>query len=97
MQPAGEGLLRQKFELLKAKFQLKVCSNQQCQKTTFPPLRIGGVIASKSRYTLHDICMCKTSRSSLPVIIYPTAVRAMTRRAIVRAINWRISAMSATC
>jgi len=80
MQPAGEGLLQQKYEQLKAKLQAEGLFDQQHKQ----PL-----ITSKTGAALHDILhVLKRRDPSLPVIIYPTAVQGDEAPAqIVRAIE----------
>lgn len=76
MQPAGEGLLQQKYEQLKAKLQAEGLFDQQLKKTLPSPAHCVGVITSKTGAALHDILhVLKRRDPSLPVIIYPTAVQ----------------------
>ena len=76
MQPAGEGLLQQKYEQLKAKLQAEGLFDQQFKKTLPSPAHCVGVITSKTGAALHDILhVLKRRDPSLPVIIYPTAVQ----------------------
>ncbi|HII3073116.1 TPA: exodeoxyribonuclease VII large subunit [Citrobacter freundii] len=76
MQPAGEGLLQQKYEQLKAKLQAEGLFDQQFKKTLPSPAYCVGVITSKTGAALHDILhVLKRRDPSLPVIIYPTAVQ----------------------
>lgn len=98
MQPAGEGLLQQKYEQLKAKLQAEGLFDQQYKKPLPSPAHCVGVITSKTGAALHDILhVLKRRDPSLPVIIYLPPFRAMTRRGKLFApLNWRISAMSAT-
>ncbi len=73
---AGEGLLQQKYEQLKAKLQAEGLFDLQEQKTTSLPAHCVGVITSKTGAALHDILhVLKRRDPSLPVIIYPTAVQ----------------------
>ncbi len=90
MQPAGEGLLQQKYEQLKAKLQAEGLFDQQ-HKQPLPPGPLRGVITSKTGAALHDILhVLKRRDPSLPVIIYPTAVQATTRRGRSFVLsNWR--------
>lgn len=75
MQPAGEGLLQQKYEQLKAKLRAEGLFDQQ-HKQPLPPGPLRGVITSKTGAALHDILhVLKRRDPSLPVIIYPTAVQ----------------------
>ena len=76
MQPAGEGLLQQKYEQLKARLSAEGLFDQQCKKTLPSPAHCVGVITSKTGAALHDILhVLKRRDPSLPVIIYPTAVQ----------------------
>ena len=74
MQPAGEGLLQQKYEQLKAKLQAEGLFDQQFKQPLPTPAHCIGVITSKTGAALHDILhVLKRRDPSLPVIIYPTA------------------------
>ncbi|CBG89195.1 exodeoxyribonuclease VII large subunit [Citrobacter rodentium] len=76
MQPAGEGLLQQKYEQLKAKLQAEGLFDQQHKQPLPSPAHCVGVITSKTGAALHDILQVLKRRDpSLPVIIYPTAVQ----------------------
>ncbi|QME17360.1 exodeoxyribonuclease VII large subunit [Escherichia coli] len=76
MQPAGEGLLQQKYEQLKAKLQAEGLFELQYKKSLPSPAHCVGVITSKTGAALHDILhVLKRRDPSLPVIIYPTAVQ----------------------
>ena len=76
MQPAGEGLLQQKYEQLKAKLQTEGLFDQQYKQPLPSPAHCVGVITSKTGAALHDILhVLKRRDPSLPVIIYPTAVQ----------------------
>ncbi|MBV8044156.1 exodeoxyribonuclease VII large subunit [Pluralibacter sp.] len=76
MQPAGEGLLQQKYEQLKAKLSAEGLFDQALKKPLPSPARCVGVITSKTGAALHDILQVLKRRDpSLPVIIYPTAVQ----------------------
>ncbi|HEF0060396.1 TPA: exodeoxyribonuclease VII large subunit [Citrobacter pasteurii] len=76
MQPAGEGLLQQKYEQLKAKLQAEGLFDQQYKQPLSSPAHCVGVITSKTGAALHDILhVLKRRDPSLPVIIYPTAVQ----------------------
>ena len=89
MQPAGEGLLQQKYEQLKAKLQAEGLFDQQHKQPLPSPAHCVGVITSKTGAALHDILhVLKRRDPSLPVIIYPTAVQGDEAPAqIVRAIE----------
>ncbi|MBC1187322.1 exodeoxyribonuclease VII large subunit [Kluyvera sichuanensis] len=76
MQPAGEGLLQQKYEQLKAKLQAEGLFDQQFKQPLPSPAHCVGVITSKTGAALHDILhVLKRRDPSLPVVIYPTAVQ----------------------
>ena len=76
MQPAGEGLLQQKYEQLKAKLQAEGLFELQYKKSLPSPAHCVGVITSKTGAALHDILhVLKRRDPSLPVIIYSTAVQ----------------------
>ncbi|MEE9954196.1 exodeoxyribonuclease VII large subunit [Enterobacter quasihormaechei] len=76
MQPAGEGLLQQKYEQLKAMLTAEGLFDQQFKKPLPSPAHCVGVITSKTGAALHDILhVLKRRDPSLPVIIYPTAVQ----------------------
>ncbi|AYL07383.1 exodeoxyribonuclease VII large subunit [Enterobacter kobei] len=76
MQPAGEGLLQQKYEQLKATLSAEGLFDQQLKKPLPSPAHCVGVITSKTGSALHDILhVLKRRDPSLPVIIYPTAVQ----------------------
>lgn len=89
MQPAGEGLLQQKYEQLKAKLAAEGLFDQQCKQSLPSPAHCVGVITSKTGAALHDILhVLKRRDPSLPVVIYPTAVQGEDAPAqIVRAIE----------
>jgi exodeoxyribonuclease VII large subunit len=75
MQPAGEGLLQQKYEQLKTALAAEGLFDQQHKKRSSPAHCVG-VITSKTGAALHDILhVLKRRDPSLPVIIYPTAVQ----------------------
>ncbi|UDF99777.1 exodeoxyribonuclease VII large subunit [Enterobacter cloacae] len=76
MQPAGEGLLQQKYEQLKAALSQEGLFDLQYKKPLPSPAHCVGVITSKTGAALHDILhVLKRRDPSLPVIIYPTAVQ----------------------
>ncbi len=89
MQPAGEGLLQQKYEQLKAKLSEEGLFDQQFKQPLPSPAHFVGVITSRTGAALHDILhVLKRRDPSLPVIIYPTAVQGDDAPAqIVRAIE----------
>ncbi|MFE4111988.1 exodeoxyribonuclease VII large subunit [Kosakonia sp. YIM B13611] len=89
MQPAGEGLLQQKYEQLKAKLAAEGLFDQQFKQPLPSPAHCVGVITSKTGAALHDILhVLKRRDPSLPVVIYPTAVQGEDAPAqIVRAIE----------
>ncbi|WP_354690082.1 exodeoxyribonuclease VII large subunit [Phytobacter sp. RSE-02] len=76
MQPAGEGLLQQKYEQLKAALSAEGLFDQQFKQPLPAPAHCIGVITSKTGAALHDILHVLRRRDpSLPVVIYPTAVQ----------------------
>lgn len=76
MQPAGEGLLQQKYEQLKAKLAAEGLFDQHFKQPLPSPAHCVGVITSKTGAALHDILhVLKRRDPSLPVVIYPTAVQ----------------------
>ncbi|MEL2240975.1 exodeoxyribonuclease VII large subunit [Leclercia adecarboxylata] len=76
MQPAGEGLLQQKYEQLKAALLAEGLFDQQYKQPLPSPAHCVGVITSKTGAALHDILhVLKRRDPSLPVVIYPTAVQ----------------------
>ena len=76
VQPAGEGLLQQKYEQLKATLSAEGLFDQQYKQPLPSPAHCVGVITSKTGAALHDILhVLKRRDPSLPVIIYPTAVQ----------------------
>lgn len=89
MHPAGEGLLQQQFEQLKARLAAEGLFDQQFKQPLPDPARQVGVITSATGAALHDVLRVLHRRDpSLPVIIYPTAVQGVDAPAsIVRAIE----------
>lgn len=76
MQPAGDGLLQQRFEQLKQKLADEGLFEQSRKQPLPSPAKRIGVITSKSGAALHDILHILQRRDpSLPVIIYPTMVQ----------------------
>jgi len=76
MQPAGEGLLQQKYEQLKTKLAAEGLFDQQFKQPLPSPAHCVGVITSKTGAALHDILhVLKRRDPSLPVVVYPTAVQ----------------------
>lgn len=76
MQPAGEGLLQQKFEQLKQQLASEGLFEQRFKLSLPAPTRCVGVITSASGAALHDILQVLRRRDpSLPIIIYPTSVQ----------------------
>ncbi|MDI9276378.1 exodeoxyribonuclease VII large subunit [Pantoea sp. EABMAA-21] len=89
MHPAGEGLLQQQFEQLKARLAAEGLFDQQFKQPLPDPARQVGVITSATGAALHDVLRILHRRDpSLPVIIYPTPVQGVDApAAIVRAIE----------
>ncbi len=76
MQPAGEGLLQQRFELLKQTLNAQGLFDVTYKKTLPSPAKCVGIITSATGAALHDILNILRRRDpSLPIIIYPTAVQ----------------------
>ena len=76
MQPAGEGLLQQKYEQLKARLQAEGLFDPQVKQHLPSPAHCVGIVTSKTGAALHDILhVLKRRDPSLPVVIYPTAVQ----------------------
>jgi exodeoxyribonuclease VII large subunit len=76
MEPAGEGLLRARFEALKRKLQAEGLFDAE-RKIPLPtiPARIG-VVTSPSGAALHDVLVALKRRCcSVDVLIYPTSVQ----------------------
>ncbi|MEX0446134.1 exodeoxyribonuclease VII large subunit [Xenorhabdus sp. SGI246] len=89
IQPAGDGLLQQQFEVLKQKLAAEGLFEQIYKKPLPSPAKRLGVITSASGAALHDILnILKRRDPSLPIIIYPTAVQgAEAPLQIIRAIE----------
>ncbi|HGN1749106.1 TPA: exodeoxyribonuclease VII large subunit [Providencia stuartii] len=76
MQPAGEGLLQQRFELLKQMLGAEGLFDVTHKQPLPSPAKRIGVITSATGAALHDILHILRRRDpSLPVVIYPTAVQ----------------------
>ncbi|EXI61773.1 exodeoxyribonuclease VII large subunit [Mannheimia granulomatis] len=76
MQPAGEGLLQQQFEQLKAKLAAQGWFAQEHKKTIPSFAKRVGIITSSSGAALQDILNILQRRDpSLSVVIYPTLVQ----------------------
>ena len=89
MQPAGEGLLQQKYEQLKEKLSAEGLFDPQFKQPLPSPASCIGVVPSRTGAALHDILHVLRRRDpALPVVIYPTAVQGDDAPAqIVRAIE----------
>ncbi|HGJ5884513.1 exodeoxyribonuclease VII large subunit [Arsenophonus sp.] len=89
MQPAGDGLLQQQFEILKQKLSAEGLFAQHYKQALPMPAKRLGVITSATGAALHDILnILKRRDPSLPIIIYPTAVQGEDApRQIIRAIE----------
>ncbi|KLU16328.1 MULTISPECIES: exodeoxyribonuclease VII large subunit [Xenorhabdus] len=89
IQPAGEGLLQQQFEMLKQKLSTEGLFDQIHKKLLPSPAKRLGVITSTSGAALHDILhILKRRDPVLPIVIYPTAVQgAEAPLQIIRAIE----------
>lgn len=76
LQPAGAGLLQQKFEQLKHKLSEEGLFDAVYKKALPDNIRTVGIITSSTGAALHDICQILNRRDpSLQVIIYPTQVQ----------------------
>ncbi len=76
MQPAGEGLLQQQFEQLKATLTAQGLFEFIHKKALPTPATCVGIITSATGAALRDILHILNRRDpGLPVIIYPTAVQ----------------------
>lgn len=76
MQPAGDGLLQQRFEELKMKLAGKGLFAQENKKSIPDFVRRVGVVTSSSGAALQDILNVLNRRDpSLEVVIYPTLVQ----------------------
>ncbi|MFB4356758.1 exodeoxyribonuclease VII large subunit [Pantoea sp. BS_4] len=97
MHPAGEGLLQQQFEQLKAKLAQEGLFAPEHKKPLPQPAKQVGVITSATGAALHDVLRVLHRRDpSLPVVIYPTAVQGVDApAAIIRAIE--IANLRAEC
>src|SRR5476651_2522845 len=89
MQEAGDGLLQQKFDLLKQQLAAEGLFDAQFKQALPSPAKSVGVITSASGAALHDVLnVLKRRDPSLPVIIYPTSVQGVDApMQIVRAIE----------
>ena len=89
MHPAGEGLLQQQFEQLKARLAQEGLFEPEHKKPLPQPAKQVGVVTSATGAALHDVLRVLHRRDpSLPVVIYPTAVQGVDApAAIVRAIE----------
>ena len=89
IQPAGEGLLQQKYEQLKEKLSAEGLFDPQFKQPLPSPASCIGVVTSRTGAALHDILQVLKRRDpALPVVIYPTAVQGDDAPAqIVRAIE----------
>jgi exodeoxyribonuclease VII large subunit len=76
MEPAGEGVLKQRFDALKRKLQAEGLFDED-RKQSLPPLpRRIGVITSPSGAAIRDIITLLGRRfPSVPVVVYPAAVQ----------------------
>jgi exodeoxyribonuclease VII large subunit len=76
LQPAGAGLLQQKFEQLKQKLSGEGLFDPIYKKALPDNIRTVGIITSSTGAALHDICQILNRRDpSLKLIIYPTQVQ----------------------
>ncbi|WP_140920025.1 exodeoxyribonuclease VII large subunit [Limnobaculum xujianqingii] len=76
MQPAGDGLLQQRFEQLKQRLSDEGLFNPARKRPLPSPATCIGIITSATGAALHDMLQILQRRDpSLPVIIYPTMVQ----------------------
>ncbi|MWN05392.1 exodeoxyribonuclease VII large subunit [Gilliamella sp. Pas-s95] len=76
IQPAGAGLLQQKFEQLKKRLSDEGLFDAIYKKPLPENIRTVGIITSSTGAALHDICQILKRRDpSLHLIIYPTQVQ----------------------
>lgn len=76
MQPAGDGVLQQRFEQLKHRLSEEGLFETARKRPLPAPAQRVGVITSASGAALHDILQVLRRRDpSLPVVIYPTSVQ----------------------
>lgn len=76
IQPAGAGLLQQKFEQLKQKLFEEGLFESTYKQSLPENIRTVGIITSSTGAALHDICQILKRRDpSLHLIIYPTQVQ----------------------
>ncbi|OCG62050.1 exodeoxyribonuclease VII large subunit [Gilliamella sp. Fer4-1] len=76
IQPAGAGLLQQKFEQLKQKLSDEGLFDPMYKQPLPENIRTIGIITSSTGAALHDICQILKRRDpSLHLIIYPTQVQ----------------------
>ncbi|MCK4869720.1 MAG: exodeoxyribonuclease VII large subunit [Gammaproteobacteria bacterium] len=89
MEPAGEGLLRQKFEQLKRKLEAEGLFAETAKQglPTYPTCI--GIITSPTGAALRDIISVTKRRApNIPLIVYPTQVQGdNAKNEIVKAIN----------
>ncbi len=89
MQPAGDGLLQQRFDLLKGKLSEEGLFDPARKRPLPAPATRVGIVTSATGAALHDVLHVLQRRDpSLPVVIYPTMVQgAEATMQIVRAIE----------
>ncbi|TKB47095.1 exodeoxyribonuclease VII large subunit [Thalassotalea mangrovi] len=76
MEDAGEGLLRQKFEMLKAQLLHEGLFDQRYKQPLPENIKTVGVITSATGAAIHDILtVMKRRNPGVQVIIYPTLVQ----------------------
>lgn len=89
MQPAGDGLLQQRFDQLKQRLSEEGLFDPARKRPLPSPATRVGIVTSASGAALHDVLHILQRRDpSLPVVIYPTMVQgAEATMQIVRAIE----------
>ncbi|VFS56848.1 Exodeoxyribonuclease 7 large subunit [Leminorella grimontii] len=76
MQPAGDGLLQQRFDLLKGKLSEEGLFDPARKRPLPAPATRVGIVTSATGAALHDVLHILQRRDpSLPVVIYPTMVQ----------------------
>ncbi|OUS31172.1 exodeoxyribonuclease VII large subunit [Thalassotalea sp. 42_200_T64] len=84
MEDAGDGLLRQKFELLKTQLQAEGLFDQRYKQPIPDFVKTVGIVTSSTGAAVHDIItVLKRRNPSIKVIIYPTLVQGETASELI--------------
>lgn len=76
LEPDGEGILKQQFELLKQKLLVEGLFDQAHKKSLPDTIKTVGVITSATGAALHDILtVMKRRNPTINIIVYPTQVQ----------------------